>query len=524
VVLLRLVGMSRTDYSTFNYVTAPNATLYRSVMREFVRAKNQFIVHLRPEELHEELAGSDATEVNKALDALTEWGNLSADPDTTRVTTVEDFHRARYLYQLTAAGEATERALLQFDDTFGRRGSLQAAALVDIASDLRALLLLARDGHPDAAKTHPLLLALVRRFTDLADNAQGFVGSLQRAIDLNGVDADAFLAYKDRLIEYLERFVHDLVTTGSEIAQLIEELEDMGIEPLLAGAAEREASDESPELDLGSPGSAGEPDIATTAERALAVWRERWLGFRRWFLSEAGHESQQRLLRNRARAAIPQLLQVVRTLNERRSGRSDRSTDLRALALWFAEAPDEASLHRLWRVAFGLAPARHLSIDADTLELREHDPVAPSTPWAEAPPMLISPRLRATGSYERRGKPVLVVDRSASRRHLAERMAAESAAFAAARAQLLTEGTVLLSELRRMEKPAFELFLRLLGDALGQRAPGRGDPLMARSPDGTLELRLAPVPAADEAQVRSSVGTLRGPQHLVEIVEAVTGL
>ena len=40
----------------------------------------------------------------------------SADPDTSRVTSVEDFHRARFLYQLTHAGEAAERSLAVFDE------------------------------------------------------------------------------------------------------------------------------------------------------------------------------------------------------------------------------------------------------------------------------------------------------------------------------------------------------------------------------------------------------------------------
>jgi uncharacterized protein (TIGR02678 family) len=50
-------------------------------------------------------------------------------------------------------------------------------------------------------------------------------------------------------------------------------------------------------------------------------------------------------------------LDAVGLLNERRSGRSDRSADFRVLARWFAEAPDDEAAHRLWRAAFGLCPA-----------------------------------------------------------------------------------------------------------------------------------------------------------------------
>ncbi len=93
---------------------------------------------------------------------------------------------------------------------------------------------------------HLLLHGLVGRFSDLADNAQAFMGSLQRSIDLHDVDVDAFRAYKDQLIDYLERFIKDLVTTGAEIAGLVAEIDDTGAERLLAMAAGREAEDAAP--------------------------------------------------------------------------------------------------------------------------------------------------------------------------------------------------------------------------------------------------------------------------------------
>jgi Protein of unknown function C-terminus (DUF2399)/Protein of unknown function (DUF2397) len=84
-------------------------------MGELVAVKRRFVVHLRSKDLVE--AGSHAhvsgDTLVDALGQLVEWGNLRADPDTSRVTTVEDFHRARFLYQLTHAGEVAERALAQ---------------------------------------------------------------------------------------------------------------------------------------------------------------------------------------------------------------------------------------------------------------------------------------------------------------------------------------------------------------------------------------------------------------------------
>jgi uncharacterized protein (TIGR02677 family) len=224
------------------------------------------------------------------------------------------------------------------------------------------------------------------------------------------------------------------------------------------------------------------------------------------------------LLRAQARAAIPQLLAVVAALNERRTGRSDRAADFRTLALWFAQAPGDAELHRLWRGAFGLSPARHLSIDADTLAARDEDPVSASTPWADAPSLQISPRLRRTGSYERRGRATQVLDRGEQRRYLAELAARESAELARARAALATTHPVRLSALGVLDPGAFRLFLGLLGDALTARAPGERE-VRTTTSDGSMAVWLTVLDGAPEMELHTPDGVFRGPDHLVHILD-----
>jgi hypothetical protein len=90
-------------------------------------AKERFTVHLRPEDVQAELdPAPDLEALTNALARLVEWGNLRADPDTGRVTTVEDFHRARYLYQLSVEGEAAEQALAVYERAMSRRAVLQS--------------------------------------------------------------------------------------------------------------------------------------------------------------------------------------------------------------------------------------------------------------------------------------------------------------------------------------------------------------------------------------------------------------
>ncbi|HEY4809853.1 MAG TPA: TIGR02677 family protein [Solirubrobacteraceae bacterium] len=518
--------MEPSEFRPFAHLTTPNVALYRRLMGEFVVAKRRFVVHLRTEDLHEALARAESDghvpveAVADALVQLVEWGNLRADPDTSRVTTVEDFHRARFLYQLTHPGEAAERALAVYDEHLGRRGALQAVALADIATQLRALYQLSIQAQPDAGSVGLLLRDLVARFTDLADNAQAFMGSLQRTIDLYDADVNAFRAYKDHLVDYLERFIKDLVTVGGEISGLLGQIDNAEMSRLLDIAARRDAEDVAPGgVDLASDGQ--DPrEVAYLADRA--AWEERWRGLRQWFVSQPGHPSQAKLLRSRARQAIPDLLAVVATLNERRAGRSDRSADFRELALWFAEAPDDAALHRLWRTAFGVYGSRHLVLDDDTSKAREEQPVPVSTSWMQAAPLHISPRLRRTGSYERRGQPNRVVNREDSRRLLAQRAARQAEQTAAARARLATGRPMHLGELGELDRDSFGLFLALLGDALSVRRSGQRK-VSTTTADGALHISLVALADADLVEIRTPAGVFRGPDHVIEIADLTPG-
>jgi uncharacterized protein (TIGR02677 family) len=504
--------MDESPPRPFAHLNAPLHELYRQVMGVFRVSKQRFVVHLRPEDVTEALRGNGVApavqdDVQEALARLAEWGNLRATPDTSRVTTVEDFYRTRYLYQLSREGEAAERALEVYEQEIARRGELQAVALEDIRLRLRALAGLPAD--PDPAVVHSLLLELSGRLDSLAANATAFMSGLQRTIDLQDIDEDAFLSYKDRLLSYLERFVSELVIKSSDIASLLRSITPERAVSLLYMAAQREAGDVAPaEAD-------GEWDAAAGTEPAAAKlrdWESRWSGIWSWFCGDRAHPSQSSLLRQRARKAIPDLLATISVLQERRAGRSDRSADFRTLARWFAQAPSEDDAHRLWRAAFGLSPSRHFSGEPP-----EGAGIGGS--WLDAPSQVISARLRSTGHYERRGAPARVKDRSAERSRLAEQVAAERGQAEAARRRLATGQPARLSVLGKLDPDEFRLFLRILGDALSAGPAGPDGVVTTRTTDGTLEIVLRPLTDGTVAEIVTTEGVLRGPDHEITICD-----
>ncbi len=525
--------MSQTPlgFRPFEHVTAPKSSLYRAVMQVFVEHKRRFVVHLRPEDVARELTDPHPAagvgligligptvsldEVEKALDALAGWGNLRADPDTSRVASVEDFYRRRMLFQLTREGEAAERALATFEAEIGRRGELQSVALEDIRLRLGSL-----GGHldvadPDPAVVHNLLLELTGRLDSLAANASAFMGGLQRVIDLQDLDEEAFFAYKDRLIAYLERFVADLVQKSYDIRQTLLGFAPAPLDALLRVAAHREAGDAAPDGD----------DAPDPVRVRLVEWRLRWSGLASWFVGSRLQPSQSELLRRRASRAVPDLLAAIRLLQEKRTGRSDRSADYRVLALWFAQS-DDADAHRLWRAAFGLGPARHL---AGLVGGSPGGPVAdaaaqvpPGTSWLDAPVVQIAARLRQTGHYQRRGHPARVVDRSAARVELAARVAAEQAQVELARRRIATGQPMRLGDLGGADglgAGELTLFLRLLGEALAAGPATPGDAIRTLTADGSYEVVLDPVPDGPVVGIRSSEGVIWAVDHTITVVD-----
>jgi uncharacterized protein (TIGR02677 family) len=229
-------------YKTFHHLAAVKVDFYRLILRVFGQAKEHFEISLRPGEVAERLVANptstDLDEVAQALEQLHKWGNLDASQDNSEVQTVDEFKRPRFLYQFTAAGEATEHALNTFDQHFLQPGELQTAALHSIQETLDELQRLLANHDLDAAKTVRALRELADRFHRLVTRAQSFMRTVQRSIDAPSSELDLFLQHKEALLGYLERFVGELVLATFRVSTSLRHIEASGIERALDAAAE----------------------------------------------------------------------------------------------------------------------------------------------------------------------------------------------------------------------------------------------------------------------------------------------
>jgi len=497
------------DYSVFTHLSTPNAADYRRVLNVFAQRRRSFIIHLRPMELSVEL-GIAEEEIVLLLDQLHHWGNLDRGKDYAEAKTIEVFYRVKWLYQLSERGEGAERALEVFDASLGQAGELQTGALRDIIRYLGAIAHQLEADDPDHGKLFQEMNHLNHRFDEFTTQAQRFMRSLQGSIELHSLSEADFLGYKEHLIEYLDRFVQDLVTSAGEIAALIRHVEGMGLRkrfPALARAARADALDPD------------DPEELEAEERRRSA---RWDGLRHWFLGDASGRSQAEMLRARTREAIPALLLAMQSFHDRRASGSDRRQDWLELARWFAQTSNEAQAHRLWRVAFCLTPSRHLRINHETLVRREEAAESARVSWLDAEPMWLEPQLRKSGRGPARGRAPDVIDLSRERELLRQLADEENRQIALAHEFLVHDGPLRLSAFGELDRAAFHLLLDLLGRLLtgisnaANHEPGT--PLRSQSSDGSLDITLLPPLVPDEeATIETSEGWLTGPDYQVEI-------
>jgi uncharacterized protein (TIGR02677 family) len=502
-------ALDNDDFVAFRYLIADRSKLYRGMIEVFTAAKAEFRLHLRPAEIYTSLLErglvASEEETLAALDQLVGWGNLQSYHDTAEVATLADFHRRKLLYQLTAAGEAAQRAAVEFLNWLGRPIALEAEALERIHALLGELSQMLDSADRDAGRLTMVLRQIATDAEQLTAQAQGFFRWLHEQTFLRGVDLEGFLRYKEKLIDYLQRFLAELALQTGRIAAQIDALEPRA-EEFLQIAAEQEAA-------VAFARDDAERQSLVVAARARQD--QHWRGLRRWFVGING-DPQVKQLRIAASAAIPRVLVIAGQLHERRASRSDRRADMLELAAWFLEASDDREAHRLWSSAFAIGSVRHLRVNHETIEQRDQQPVPADRSWLDAPPISIAPRLRSTGRSPTAAPARRIVDCAAGRRELRRRQDDELQRLAKAQRSLIDLGPRRLSEIHDLESDAMHLLLELLDNAAGCRLRGRQG--TALSEDGSLRIYVDWNSPQQIATIETSTGYLHSRDAHIHVV------
>lgn len=501
----------------FAFSGAEKSSLYTAVLYAFGEANELLQTSLALEDVHHRLSSVgwpgmvDDAELVVTLEKLREWQLIDAGQNhSEHYRTAQEYERRNLQYSLTRRGEAALAGHLAALQALETAGVLQTAVLDAIADVLgrlaRACAALPADGAtPPVSETtseqrrvYAALQELNGHLDAMRSGIRTFNSDLQRLLRANEVDEDVFSEVKEATIRYLDEYVTRLDDRVGRIRRGIEEVRRFEVDPMLLAALAG--------ADLPPHPRAAERD-AEWVDRA----RAHWSGLEAWFAPSDGAAARAEQLSATARRAIVSLLQVVDRMRNARRRPSSAQADLRRLAQLFATASSDDDLHRLWRAAFGLHPARHTYVGH-----ADPDVIPRGTSWAEAEAVPVSALLRESGLVEKFARPSRVRDVSALRRERAERTRAERMAAELAVQALGADGPVRISELNLLDDPVFAALLDLLGRAVSR--PPHAGLLHALSSDGRVEITLRLPTGGGRARIRTATGELDCPDYEVTIV------
>jgi uncharacterized protein (TIGR02677 family) len=499
----------RVPPDMFRFTQGDRAELYAAILHAFGEANERLETALSLDEVKVRLGSVgwfDALtdpDLTGVLKQLCEWKLLDVVQNhAENYRTAAEYERRNLQYSLTRRGEAALAGVRHALAVLVSSGALQTAVLDAISDRLGQLHALLTDPASTDRRVYATLTELEAHLDALRGNTRQFNGELQRLLRAEAADFETFREVKAATVSYLQEFLTNLDQRAHAIQSGIARVEDHGLGVLwqraLAGAELPPAAGQDP-----APGF-------------LQHRRTRWEGLRAWFRPVDGSPPRVEQLHVVARRAIVALLQVLDRITESRRRASSAVADFRELARWFAVAPGESDLHRLWSAAFGLGSARHAHLAHPDPEL-----ISTGTRWQDAPPVKVSTLLRTSGRAERFSRTGKVRDVSTIKAVRAERARAERAELHTAWRELATPGPVRLSSFGHLSYATFERLLDLVGRALSSGRDSTGV-RRATTGDGSVEIVLRDPADGGTAVLRTPHGSFRGPDYLIEVRTATT--
>src|ERR1017187_6085949 len=497
-------------FRLFNFTRRDDHVAYLWVLRSLDRLRGVHQVQAHTDDVaaalaelaavHDEAPRLDRS-LREKLDALAEDGMVHRLEDASRAGSLARYRNRQSVYQFSELGY---RAYAAVEDVLSARirdANLSRLVFSDILEDLKSLVAAVRDG--DGEQVYRRLSRLDAVLDDMARRAAQFHLTLGEIIRSTDTSPDTFLRYKNALLIHMTDFMAELDRYLPRLAAAVAELEDTGItgatdgsgaEAMLRHAAE---ADERPFV--------GDDEL-------LEDWRRRWAALRAWFAPDGFGETRAAGLRTATRTAISGVIALLRQVTEAQRGGVNRTSQLRHLATWVFNAPDEGAAYALMSAAFNLRSARHLGGAHDDAEQ-----ISERAAWWDAPGVEISVTLFRRGKAPTPGVPQPVRSQPAIRAELRRRQAAERAAQRAAAGRLLESG----AHGRVLDEAETRVLLRLLTLATEARTVVAGRVVSGSGGNDVLTMRL--VPSDSGSAVRTENGVLHLPGFCLELASAGRG-
>lgn len=489
-------------FRLFNFTRRDDHVAYLWVLRALDRLRGVHLVQAHTDDVAAALAelGAVYDEVprldgglREKLDALADDGMVHRLEDAARAGSLARYRNRQSVYQFSELGY---RAFAAVEDVLSARirdANLSRLVFSDILDDLKGLA--AATAAQDAEQVYRRLSRLDTVLDDMSRRAAQFHLTLGEIIRSTDTSPDTFLRYKNALLTHMTDFMAELDRYLPRLATAVAE-------------AEAAAPGQEPDVMLRLAAQADERPFLGRDE-LLDDWRRRWAALRAWFADDTDTESRAQGLRTATRAAVSAVIALLRQVTEAQRGGVNRSSQLRHLAEWVFNTPDEGAAYALMSAAFNIRSARHLGAAHDDAEQ-----ISSRAAWWDAPGVEISVPLFRRGKAPTPGVPQPARANPAIKTELRRRQAAERQAEREAAQRLLQSG----AHDRVLDDRETKVLLRLLTLATEARTVVAGRLASAAGGNDVLTMRL--IPNEGGSAVKTASGVLHLPGFELQLEPA----
>ncbi|NDL66789.1 TIGR02677 family protein [Anaerotalea alkaliphila] len=392
------------------YLSVENAWRYRAIMRTFYINDLRYRHWLDKETVFNSLKGEERFSeytlemCAQDLEALHQWGNLSAVQDTSKVGTYQQFVNKQFRYQMTEYAIEIERMTVRLENLFIEGGSLEPTLMERLKEQLQRI---PEQLHAEPGAVGGWWSALTNDFQRLNQSYQDYIRDWSGAKAEELMKTKHFLVYKEKLVEYLRHFIKALQQHGHEIEGILKKVPIGDKRALFERITDYES--DVPRVDMET---LKREDLYRNVEGKYQSIESFFMG------SAAGQASELETILAMTNEIIRRITRYAATILEQSSQYSSRKEEYRTVAALFSGMGSVDDAHRLAAQVFGIAGYKHFAGDYT----RGTESIQSSI--YEEPPVeeVLTPRIR---TYREKVEKTAIADHSREKAAMRERVLKE---------------------------------------------------------------------------------------------------
>ena len=366
-----------------SYLSVPNASTYRKIMRCFYREYEKMNFQLYKEDIFE-LVKKDPLfdtytmdQLVLDLNALVKWKNLTPIQDPGRVYTIADYKNKQYQYTMSEYAVEIERLTVRLENIFLESGNLSTNFFVRLEKSLDEASMMERASLKEVNEWWNLLQEDFKRLNQnyqdyLRDFYSGKTEQLMKSVE--------FIVHKDKFIQYLTDFVQEMQRHSRKIERILVQNIPVIEETVLEKVVQSE-------LDIPH----AQLEVHGNAEQSIREnVQGKWKSLKNWFVDTEKRECECKKVLKITNDVIRSIIQNAALIVQIQNWGISRKDDYKKFLELFLKCENLEEAQKLSAHVFGVQKIEHLK----TLEPREEDTINKSI-YEELPAeFLLKPHTR----------------------------------------------------------------------------------------------------------------------------------